>query len=73
MIAASARIAKTTNPAARASGGSQSHTPSQDTVRKRPTTAASLANTGHSRSQKMVQRARRRAPPSCDRAAVSGF
>ena len=73
MIAASARIAKRTNPAARASGGSHSHMPSQDTARKRPMTAASLAKTGHSRSQKMVQRARRKALPSCDRAAVSGL
>ena len=46
------------SPTARASGGSHSHTPSQDTARNRPTTVASAASGGHSRSQKIVQRAR---------------
>ena len=66
-IAATAMIANAISPAARPSGGSQSHSPSQDTVRKRPMTVASVARAGHSRSQKIVQRARRNAVPSSDR------
>ena len=72
-IAASARIAKADRPAARASGGSQSQSPSHDTVRNNPMTVTNRARAGHSRSQKIVQRARRTATPSCDRAAVSAL
>jgi len=73
MIAAMARPANTTSPAARASGGSQSHSPSQETARNSPTIAARRASAGHSRSQKILKRARRMAAPSCDRAAGSAL
>jgi len=43
---------------ARPIGGSQSHSPSQETARNSPTTVATDATAGHSRSQKIVQRAR---------------
>ena len=36
-------------------------------------TVASVASAGHNRSQKIVQRARRNAAASCDRAAGSGL
>ena len=53
------------------SGGSQSHSPSQDAARNRPIAVASAASAGHSRSQKIVTRARRTAASSTVRAAVS--
>jgi hypothetical protein len=40
-------------------------------VRNKPITAANLASGGHSRSQKMLQRARRTAVPSRERAVAS--
>src|SRR4029077_7516142 len=43
---------------ARPSGGSHSQSPSQDSARNRPTAVASEVNAGHTRSQKIVQRAR---------------
>jgi hypothetical protein len=49
---------------ARASGGSHSHSPSQDSARNSPTAVKSVASTGHSRSHRMVQRARRTAAAS---------
>ena len=55
------------------SGGSHSHRPSQDTARNRPTAVASVASAGHSRSQKIVQRARRNALPSSNPAAASAL
>ena len=64
--AASAMTAKASTAAARPSGGSQSHNPSQETVRNRPAAVASVASAGHSRSQKIVQRARRNAVASAD-------
>ena len=67
--AASATSPKATTAAARPSGGSHSHSPSHDTVRKRPIAVASVASAGHSRSHKMVQWARRSAAPSVDRAS----
>src|SRR5262245_20408389 len=48
-------------PMARAVGGSQSHSPIHETARNRPITVAIDASAGHSRSQKIVQRARLRA------------
>ena len=58
---------------ARPSGGSHSHRPSQDSARNRPTAVASEASAGHSRSHKIVQRARPSARASsacrCARAA----
>ena len=51
-----------TSPAARASGGSKSHRPSHETVRnKTDDRRRAAASAGHSRSQKIVQRARRSA------------
>ena len=49
---------KTPRPIARPIGGSHSQSPSQDSARNRPTTVATDASAGHSRSQKIVQRAR---------------
>ena len=46
---------------ARPQGGNQSQRPSHDTARNRPMTVASVATAGHSRSQKIVPRARNRA------------
>ena len=62
--AASTAPANAIRPMVRPSGGSHSHSPSQDTARKNPTAVASVASAGHSRSQRMVQRARRTAPAS---------
>ena len=60
-VAATASDANATSPAARGQAAAATATaPSQDTVRNRPTTAASGASAGHSRSQKMLQRARQR-------------
>ena len=58
-------------PIARAVGGSQSQTPSQETARNKPMTVAIDASAGHSRSQKIVQRARRRARASTSAPARS--
>ena len=55
---------KMPSPIARPAGGNQSQTPSHDTARNRPITVASDAIAGHSRSQKIVQRARSRARAS---------
>ena len=71
VTAAIASAANTSSPAARASGGRKSHKPSQETVRNRPTTTASRASGGQSRSQKILQRARRSAVPSCERPVPS--
>ena len=49
---------KTPRPMARPIGGSHSQSPSHDSARKRPITVAIDASAGHSRSQKIVQRAR---------------
>ena len=62
--AARATITNASMTAARPNGGSQSHRPSHDTVRNRPITVASVASAGHSRSQKIVKRARRSTVPS---------
>ena len=59
-------MAKASTAAARPSGGNQSHNPSQEMVRNRPAAVASVASAGHSRSQKIVQRARRNAVASAD-------
>ena len=56
--AAAASRKKMPSPMARPMGGSQSQRPSQETARNRPTTVAIEASAGHSRSQKIVQRAR---------------
>src|SRR5438128_1703639 len=64
--AASATTAKANTATARPSGGSHSHRPSQETVRNRPTAVARVANAGHRRSQKIVQRARRTAVASAE-------
>ena len=64
--AASAMTAKASTAAARPSGGSHSHTPSQEMVRNRPAAVASVASAGHRRSQKIVQRARRNAVASAE-------
>jgi hypothetical protein len=50
---------KTPRPMARPIAGNHSHRPSHETARNRPMTVATDASTGHSRSQKMVQRARK--------------
>jgi hypothetical protein len=55
---------KTPRPMARPIAGNHSHRPSHETARNRPMTVASDASAGHSRSQKMVQRARPRARAS---------
>ena len=44
--------------AARPSGGSHNHSPSQDSARNSPMAVANEVSAGHSRSQKIVQRAR---------------
>ena len=62
--AATVATAKPRSPMARASGGSHSHSPSQDSARNSPTAVKSVASTGHSRSHRMVQRARRTAAAS---------
>ncbi len=49
---------KTPRPMARPIGGSHSQSPSHDSARNRPITVAIDASAGHSRSQKIVQRAR---------------
>ena len=49
---------KAPRPIARPIGGSHSQRPNQDTARNKPTTVATDASAGHSRSQKIVQRAR---------------
>ena len=72
MAAATAMAASASRPAARPSGGSHSHSPSHDNAKKSPIAVASAASGGHSRSQKIVQRARRNAVASSDRAAGSG-
>jgi hypothetical protein len=69
--AASAMTAKASTAAARPTGGSHSHTPSQEMVRNRPAAVASVASAGHRRSQKIVQRARRNAVASADPAGRS--
>ncbi len=56
--AAAASRKKSPRPIARPIGGSASHSPSHETARKRPITVAIEATPGHSRSQKIVQRAR---------------
>ena len=45
-------------PMARPTGGSHSHSPSQDSARNRPTAVAIDASAGHSRSHRIDQRAR---------------
>src|SRR5215471_17828231 len=55
---------KMPRPMARPAGGSQSHRPSHESARNRPMTVATDASAGHSRSQKIVQRARRSARAS---------
>ena len=56
---------------ARPIGGSHSQRPSQDTARNRPTAVATDASAGHSRSQKIVQRARASARASTASPACS--
>ena len=56
--AAAAIRQNTPSPMARPIGGSHSHSPSQDTARNRPTAVAIDASAGHSRSHRIVQRAR---------------
>src|SRR4029079_15163875 len=69
---------KTPRPIARPIGGSHSQSPNQETARNRPTTVATDASAGHSRSQKIVQRPRpsaraSTASPACSRGgAVRG-
>ena len=53
-------------------GGSHSHTPNHETARNRPITVAMDASAGHSRSQKIVQRARLSARASTLLSARSG-
>src|SRR5207245_8697291 len=68
-VAAAVSKAKPPSAIARPTGGSHSHRPSQEMARKIPNAVASVASGGHSRSQKLVHRARRSArsrtsPPS---------
>ena len=56
-IAAPATAPQAITAAARPSGGSHRNTPSQARVRNKPIAAASPVSAGHSRSQKITQRA----------------
>ena len=69
--AATTTTTKPITPTARPSGGSHSHSPSQDSARNKPIAVASVASAGHSRSQRIVQRARRSAAARSDLAAGS--
>src|SRR6266481_3035404 len=60
-LAAKASTKKPHSAIARPIGGSHSHKPSHETARKIPTAVASVAIGGHSRSQKVIHRARRSA------------
>ena len=62
--AATARTKNTNRPMARPSGGSATHNPSQEAARNRPAAVAIEANAGHSRSQRIDQRARDKARDS---------
>jgi len=70
--AAAASRKNTPRPIARPIGGSQSQRPSQETPRKSPMTVAIEASGGHSRSQKIVRRARLSAGPSASPRARPG-
>src|SRR6476646_2492705 len=58
---ATSATAKTNSPMARASGGKTSHRPAHEKARKSPSTVASAASAGHSRSHSRLPRARRSA------------
>ena len=63
-MAATASTKNANSPIARPSGGSHSHSPSQDSARNSPAAVAIEASAGHSRSQKIDQRARESARAS---------
>ncbi len=68
-VAAAVRTRKMNKATARAIGGSHSQAPAHDTARNRPTAVAMAASGGHSRSQKVIQRALFRARASMAPAA----
>ena len=70
--ATTAIAAQAMTAAARPSGGSHSHSPSQDSARNNPMAVASEVSAGHNRSQKIVQRARLSVASSSARVASAG-
>ena len=56
-VAAAVRTRKTNSATARAIGGSHSQAPAHETARNSPIAVAMAASGGHSRSQKVIQRA----------------
>ena len=70
-IAASATRPNTMSMPARASGGSTIQRPAHENARNRPSAVAKLATKGHSRSQKMLLRARWSARSSDTRAGAA--
>jgi len=70
--AAIASSAQAITAAARNSGGSHSQSPSHDSARNTPTAVKSEVSAGHSRSHKIVQRARCSVTASAARVASAG-